>query len=169
MTHQDIVSIGVTFILGLLLGIYLYVVGFSPTYRLPEVGTNAQYANFVIVFDAYGECSQSRSCLSVQVRGDGTYRALLSGNTASAKEGTIKRSYYQRIVNGFTAESLLADSAPLPVQECRYGEAATNYRVLVTFDSQNYLLDTCATTIDYGGEVWLVLQELVRDIALEFS
>lgn len=166
MTHQDILSIGITAVVGLLLGIYVYIIGFAPTYRLPEVGTSAGYAGLVIVADAYGACATTGECFSFQLRGDGTYRAFFSGKVADAYEGKLSGALYRRL-SLLTSATLTPYTESLPAPECHYGADGTNYRMLVTVEGANHPMDTCTTTIDYESAVWLLLSEVSQEVVTQ--
>ncbi len=169
MTKQNILSLALTLVLGIVAGVYLYIVGFAPTYLLDPVDTATEYSDLVVVVDAYGSCEETRTCLTFQLRADGTYRALLSGDISTVREGSLTRSLTRRVSAVLVAESLQPNTALLATRTCRFGETGTNYRVLITRDSVNYLLDTCTTDIKYDGEVWSILVAVMREIAAEFS
>lgn len=163
VTSQDKISIAVTFVFGLLAGSYVYVTGFATTFNLPEAAPEDIYSGLIITGEGYGECEKSNTCLAFQVLENGDYRALFDdvgdGNSA-AKEGSIPRSLRNELSAALVAESLVADSKMRNSPDCKYGSEGTNYKFQVTLDQQDYLLDTCQTTIDYDGSVWVSLSKL---------
>ena len=54
MIGKDITSILVTFVIGFLVGVYLYLNGFATTFALPEATTMDTYSEFVIIGENYG-------------------------------------------------------------------------------------------------------------------
>jgi hypothetical protein len=164
MTFQDRISIFITFIAGLLLGSYIYVVGFVPTYGLPEAATSEEYADLVIVSDSYGECALTKTCLSFQLLQDGSYRAIVNGEPF---EGVVGRQLKNRLIATVTADSLTQDALPLAFLECRYGAEGTNYSFLITVGGKNYALDTCKTRINYEGAAWSALTDLWGEVAAD--
>jgi len=157
MKFQDGVSILITFLVGMLVGSYLFVTGFATTFSFSTVSDAGVYDEIVITGDSYGACALSNSCLSFQIIGDGSYRALfdVTGERV-VYEDTVGRGI-RRQFTAFSKEALASSSVPLVVPECRYGED-TNYRFSVTLDGVSYRLDTCRTDIDYEGPVWTTLE-----------
>ncbi len=163
MTSQDKISIAVTFVFGLLAGSYVYVTGFATTFNPPEAAPEAIYSGLIIRGEGYGECEQSNTCLAFQVLENGDYRALFDdagdGNSA-AKEGSIPRALRNQLRAALVTEALVADSKIRNTSDCKYGSEGTNYKFQITLDRQDYVLDTCQTTIDYDGSVWASLTQL---------
>lgn len=163
MTHQDKISILITFVVGLFAGAYLYVTGFATTFEPPEASSENIYTQFVITGESYGACQEDHSCLSFQVLENGAYRALLQtkdGGTPLAKEGTIPWSLKRELASTLTAAVLTNESKVRPFPLCKYGEIGTNYRFRITRDQVSYTLDTCTSFMDYEGAAWLTLAKL---------
>jgi len=163
MTHQDKISILITFIVGLLAGAYLYVTGFATTFEPPEASPENIYTQFVITGESYGACQVDHTCLSFQVLENGAYRALLETKDASAplaKEGAIPWSLKRDLADTLTTAVLVRESRMRPLPLCKYGESGTNYRFHVTRDQVSYTLDTCTSMMDYEGVAWLTLAKL---------
>lgn len=163
MTSQDKISIAVTFVFGLLAGSYVYVTGFATTFNPPEAVPEDVYSGLLITGEGYGECEQDNTCLAFQVLENGDYRALFDdagdGNSA-AKEGSIPRALRNQLSSALVVETLVADSKIRNTPDCKYGSEGTNYKFRVTLNQQDYLLDTCQTTIDYEGPAWASLAKL---------
>jgi len=159
MSKQEISSIIITFLMGLVAGAYLFIYGFSTTFKLPEVTTDDAYTQFVVTGEGYGACDVLDQCLSFQVLENGKYRAILENgdNEPLIKEGSIPRKVNQQLKKNLTAGILNQQSQPLPTSNCRYGPEANNYRYQVSVDLVNYTLDTCQNQIDYNGQAWLSL------------
>jgi hypothetical protein len=163
MTHQDKLSILITFSVGIFAGMYLYLTGFATTFKLPEVTTENVYTEFVVTAESYGACRTERTCLSFQVLENGTYRALLDdprGGETIVKEGRIPRSIRGEMLKALTSEQLLSDTRTWAVPDCQFGEGGTNYTFRVTRDEVNYEMDTCQSVIDYEGPGWKSLAKL---------
>lgn len=158
MTHQDKISILVTFVVGMLVGSYLYVTGFAPTYRLPEADQVSAYDGFVIIGDSFGGCEVTNSCISFQLFQNGTYRVIYKRDGKSVeKTSSIPRSLRQELVTALEPAALTRDSKPLLLLNCAFGEEATNFRFTITSNKESYLLDTCATSIAYTEPLWSAL------------
>lgn len=166
MTNQDRISVLITMIFGFFVGGYLYLTGFAPTYKLPEVENVDVYKNFVLTGDSYGECALNNACLSFQVLNDGSYRAIYdSTGSKVAAEGDITRAMHRQIPNAFT-EVLLESQAQTNIDgSCYYGEDKTNFRFTVNYNDEVYYLDTCGSDIDYDGPTWTYLKGVVNFLA----
>jgi len=163
MVHQDKISILITFLVGFMAGMYLYLTGFATTFKLPEVTTENVYKEFVITAEAYGACRADNNCLTFQVLENGTYRALFDdprGGETIVKEGRIPRSVRKELMSALSTEQLLSDTRTWAVPDCRYGADGTNYKFRVTRDEVNYEMDTCLSVINYEGPGWLSLAKL---------
>jgi hypothetical protein len=166
MTSQDILSIIITFVFGVLVGGYLYLTGFATTFKLPEAGQEAVYAGLVITADSYGACEQENTCLSYQILEDGSYRAVF--DTTGAKlvvEDAITSLLRRDLERTLTETELLVQVKEKTVPGCSYGDQGTNYRFNIALNGSDYLLDTCASAIDYEGIVWNTLLRTWTEIA----
>lgn len=166
MTHQDKISLLITFAVGMVVGFYIYVSGFATTYRLPEVGTKQQYANMVITGESFGACEQDNSCLSFQLLQDGAYQGIIGGVEVEKEfKGKVSSRILRTIEKTLTTTSLESDIKPKPEMSCLYGDGETNFSFLVTLEGKNYRYDTCRTEFDVNGENWEVLKALWREVA----
>jgi hypothetical protein len=158
MTHQDKISLLITFVTGLVVGSYLYLTGFAPTYGLPEADKISAYDGFVIVGDSFGACEATRSCISFQLFQNGTYRVIYerSGGRVE-KSSSIPRALQRELASALSQTALEAQSKPLLLPSCAFGEDATNFRFKVSYGATTYTLDTCATSIAYTEPLWTVL------------
>ena len=172
MIGKDITSILVTFVIGFLVGVYLYLNGFATTFALPEATTMDTYSEFVIIGENYGACHETNTCLSFQVLKDGDYRSLYDSKDGEEKlvqEGKIPGPLRRELFLYLTHEALEIESEPYATPNCYYKDG-TNARFRVTLDEMNYVLDTCESQIDYEGNTWPVLVELWNYFAsLEYT
>lgn len=167
MTGQDKISILITFTVGVLLGAYVYVAGFMPTYGLPDAVLQDEYSDLVIIADAYGSCAAEASCLSFQLLQDGSYRALVgTDKETQTYTGSIPRRLRLELAEVLST-STLSTSISQSRQECYFGDEATNLRFIVTVHGSNYQIDSCTSDIDYSGAVWSSLYELFATIATD--
>lgn len=162
MSHQDKISILITFIVGLLAGGYLYLTGFATTFKLPEVTTDDVYSEFVIIGESYGACKQDGNCLSFQLLESGKYRALYGDGSDGVitHEASIPYSLRRTLKSNLTPTLLTLDSRLAPTVVCQFGNEGTNYRFRISRDEVSYVLDTCLTDIDYNGLPWQTLLKL---------
>ncbi len=167
MTFQDKVTIAVTVIFGFLVGGYVYLAGFAPTFGIPEVGTADVYDGLIVTADSYGACEAQNNCLAFQILGNGKYRAIydVTGERVVV-EGAINKPLRTKMNLVFSqSKSLAAQSKVLPVTDCKYEETGTNYRFSVEIATTSYKFDTCRTAIDYDGAVWEIFRELWNELS----
>ena len=81
-----------TFAMGLIVGFYVYLVGFAPAAERVETAIESATASLTITGEAYGGCLRSSSCPSFNIATDGTYRYFYTPRGADAavlREGTL--------------------------------------------------------------------------------
>lgn len=167
MTHQDKISLLITFLVGLVVGAYIYITGFVPTYRLPEIGTEQQYANWVIIGESFGACEVDENCLSFQALQDGSFQGIISGEIVKQEfKGKVSGRVRQLLDKTITDNVLTAFSEPKPETSCLYGDDATNFRFRITKEGKNYSFDTCQSSIDYNSTTWEALKTLWKEVAV---
>lgn len=160
MTHQDKLSIIITFVFGAIVGSYLYFAGFAKTFNLPEAETSEIYADLVVTADSYGKCEETNSCFAFQIIGDGSYRAIFDATGQRiAKEGDVSSSLRRELEATLLPPDLVANSALLVDPLCSEVITDTYFRYSISVASSTYVLDTCTTAITYEGSVWSVLRK----------
>lgn len=167
MSHQDKISILITFVVGVLVGGYLYLTGFATTFKLPEVTTDKAYTEFVIIGESYGACKQTGECFSFQLLENGKYRALFGygSNDTVTHEASIPFSLKRALKRNLTQELLTFDSTLMSTRVCQFGNDGTNYRFRISRDEVSYVLDTCLTDINYDELPWQTLIKLWEHFA----
>jgi hypothetical protein len=166
MTHQDKISIIITFVCGFFVGAYLYISGFAPTYMLPDAVSEDTYGGLVIVADSYGECAESEGCLSFQLLNDREFSAKIGRlSNAYSYDGEISKKLYYALLTELSTSSLSQVAQSPDSLVCRYGEVGTNFRFLITLSGENYTVDTCRSLLDYESPLWLTLSELFGVVA----
>jgi hypothetical protein len=160
MTHQDKISIIITFIFGAIVGSYLYFAGFATTFTLPEADTNEAYADLVITADSYGKCEEEDNCFAFQIIGDGSYRAIFDvTGERIVKEANISSALNQELKATLLPADLALDSTLLVDPLCTEVVNDTYFRFNISLASTTYTLDTCTTAIRYDSPVWTVLRK----------
>lgn len=167
MTPQDRISLSITFVVGFLVGAYLYTTGFATTFKLPEANEAGVYTGFVLVGEAYGACREEQSCVTFQVLENGVYRAIFDtdskGNKQVVREGRLPRHIRQTLKRELTAEGLASQSQVLAQSTCAF--EGTNYRFQITLEQLEYELDTCQSAVAYDSSSWRSLTEVYNYIA----
>lgn len=160
MTHQDKISIIITFIFGAIVGVYLYFAGYASTFTLPQADTSEVYADLVITADSYGKCEDEGNCFAFQIIGDGSYRAIFDATGQRiVRESSISSALNRELKATLLPADLALNSVLLDNSLCTEVINDTYYRYSISLASTTYKLDTCTTDIRYEEPVWLVLRK----------
>lgn len=169
MKRQDIINIVVTFVVGMIVGAYLFVYGFNPQYELVTNWTD-DVGTFAIAGEAYGGCSRGSICASFQVTEAGAYRAFAAvpvGKERIPVSGTLSSALYRDLRNAFTSESLLLLEEPVVSERCASATDGIDYRVRVSLGSEQFVLDTCTTALANDKPTRDLIKKLVSTMRLE--
>ena len=160
ITHQDKISLVVTFSVGFVAGVYFYFAGFSFEFgsAIPEKDF---YEDFMIEGQAYGSC-EMQGCLSFQLLSDGTYRMVspMSGVGAVTKNGVIRFDLRSELMKNLEDRTLTKQAKSNGVENCASDEGGTDYNFIITKNGEEYQLDTCSTNVDYESQAWQSLAKL---------
>jgi hypothetical protein len=161
MKKQDILSILLTFFLGVVAGAYLYLVGYAPTVATLEVPSREKAEALVINSDVYGGCRDA--CPSFQVLGDGSYRYLYSvsyDDPQVIQSGSIPSAMRRDLQRNLTPQALAAQSQTITPAVCSSYSDGIDVRYTVTRDGEEYVLDTCGTRVDTDSPLWLSIKKI---------
>lgn len=150
----------ITFIIGFLIGTYLYL-----TYWAVEFNPEADVVNasneFTIVSESYGGCRSL--CPSFQVLKDGSYRYIhesSAGQELVLSEGTLPLSLQKELKRNLSAEGLALQSRDINQIECRSFTDGIDVKYRVTLNGFEYKLDSCTTSVNRDTPSWLVLAKV---------
>lgn len=155
MNRQDKLTIMVTFGTGLLVGAYLFLVGFMPqiqtvskTLGLDEASVSAK---LTIEGERYGGCQANLACDSFQVRGDGVYSYLAREVAGGGQPltGTLPSDLMQDLKRAISEKVLATASTKVEASNCNSDIDLSDYEYEVTFKDQIYQLDTCGTNFSH--------------------
>ncbi len=155
MSGQEIISIVVTLIVGFIFGIYIYLSGFLPALGAPDVQTQEVVNSFSIVSEVYGGCRSD--CPSFQISADGSYRYLFTpgfGQEQVIRDGTIPRSLRRDLEKAVTEDTLQAQSFEIEPSICNSYTDGIDVLYRVTYNGEEYEIDTCGTDIDTSSRLW---------------
>jgi hypothetical protein len=162
MKRQDLISILITFAVGMAAGMYYYlaevatiVTDFStPTQEIIE-------SSLTIVGEVYGGCRET--CPSFRLQGDGSYRYLFTpavGQDQIIREGEIPSGLKVRIGSALEASALSAQSEEIQPAVCNSYSDGIDVRYEVESGSNRFVLDSCGTAVDAESELWKSLQAI---------
>jgi hypothetical protein len=161
MKKPDILSILLTFFLGVVAGAYLYLAGYAPTMATLEVPGREKAEALVIASDVYGGCRDE--CPSFQVLGDGSYRYLYSvtyDEPQVIESGSIPSAMRRDLKKNLTPQALAAQSQAITPVVCSSFSDGIDVRYTVTLDRETYVLDTCGTQVDTDSPLWLSIRKI---------
>jgi len=159
ITKQDLLSILITFTVGLVAGAFVYFNGLS--FKSSTVPKEDSYANFTIIGEAYGSC-QNSVCLSYQLLADGSYRAIVykMGSGQVIKEGFINNQLRNELIKNLDTKTLEHQSRKALALNCASDEGGVDYKFRITRDRKEFVLDTCKSTVSYNSTAWNSLAKL---------
>ena len=162
MKSQDIISILVTFTIGLIAGGYLFLTGFAPQFLAGNTATENIYSDFSINGYTYGGCLRAGACPSFQLKSDGTFGYLPQGASASIKPvtGKISASTMREIKKLFVSTTLKDASQKVQTSNCASYSDGLDYRYEVTIQGVVYNLDTCGTNLSSNAKLGITLSDL---------
>ena len=161
MKRQDVLSILITFTVGLFAGGYIYLTGFAPTVANREVPSAETFNQLVVESEVYGGCRNS--CPSYQVLGDGSYRYLYSPSFEAdqvLKTGNIPFGLRRDLQRTLTADELEKQSRETSPALCESFSDGIDVRYEITLENTVYELDTCGTAVDTNSALWLNLNRV---------
>ncbi len=159
MKRQDILSILITFLVGLIAGGYLYLTGFAPTVAKLEVPSAETFQSFEVVSEVYGGCRSA--CPSFQVLGDGSYRYLYStsfDDEQILQTGTLPFDMRRNLQRTLEAEVLRVQSRKTTPALCESFSDGFDVRYQITIAGEEYSLDTCGTAVSTESALWQSLE-----------
>lgn len=162
MPKQQLFTILITLLMGMLAGAYLYVSGFASTYNQLEDGGAKAAAVFTLQAEQFGGCGMVGTCPSFQLIADRTYRYIPGAGDVEVYEGKLSKKVFDQL-----GEMLLAaDFSALnqPGSTCRAAFDGTDYQYEIIADGVLYELNTCNTQFTESAldeHLQIVWQEII--------
>lgn len=161
MEKDDLVSIIIAIVIGLVGGAYLYVAHFTKLYGQDEVETQEEQAQFSLTGEAYGGCGTN--CPAFQVKHDGSYRYryyTAVNQPPVVREGTLPLSEQRTLRRALYEAALNEQSQPVPPGVCNSATGGVDIKYSVVYMAQQYRIDSCGTAIDGEGDLWLAFSAI---------
>ena len=159
--------LSLTFLTGLAIGAYVYVMVFRPMYTSDTLSdTESEASEWSLV----SRKRDSDSALgyvqpSFRLLGDGSYSyipATSGDGLAEPKEGKISRSVMQEL-RGYD-NILMKYSYSTPGSECAADSGGYDYEYRFTKSNISFSLDTCYTNLGYNTPLSLTLKKVWQEI-----
>lgn len=160
--RHELLSLLITFGVGIVAGGYLYLTGFAPQFEDLSGQTEAVYEDLVIVGEQYGG-DRLGSAPSFQVLNDGTFRYLESAASEDqiiAKEGVVPKALLAAVKKELTPKELESLEQSAPADNCPSYVDGLDYRYTVTLASVSYKLDSCGTQFTVNSDLGSALDSL---------
>lgn len=154
-----------TFLMGMLVGAYVYVSIYAPAY---ESGTDSDAEvgadSFVIDAQMYGGCSEAGACASFRLV-DGRSYSFAAYPEAEVKEGKLSRAIEEELRAVLSEASLIENARPIAPSSCDAYVDGIDYSYTVMLNGETYQLDTCTTSLarnlqlqDTLLEIWYLIE-----------
>lgn len=156
MDATDWFLIILTFFTGLLIGAFLYVSVFKPTYAPEDLNIVEDEAmEFSVAGRSYGGIRTGFIHPSFRVLEDGSFiyvTGAAEGVEANTYEAVLPPALTNDLVGAVRRAnlSLFEESAE---KDCRIAVDGVDYRYQVILAGETYLLDTCTTALPYESEL----------------
>ncbi|PIR86008.1 hypothetical protein COU14_01175 [Candidatus Kaiserbacteria bacterium CG10_big_fil_rev_8_21_14_0_10_44_10] len=161
MKRDDWMLLSLTFLTGLAIGMYVYLMAFKPIYVPDNLNdTETEAGEWSLVAKRYSDGSSRYVEPSFRVLSDRSYVYLPGGNSDSALspiEGKLS-SGLMRDLREYDDE-LVAYIYPPLQPNCPSARGGYDYEYRITVDNTVYLLDTCETALGQSSELAVLLQE----------
>jgi len=170
MSGQDWFLFILTFITGVMAGMYVYILSFKPTYIPDDLNSNEDVAaEFSVVGKVYGgQVSNGYISPSFRITADGSYAYVPGGEGSDALEpvsGKLPNGLFRDVVSATDKNTLINSSEPINKESCRSYSDGLDYQYRIVLDNNQYEVDTCRTTLSYDAELALVLDAVWNYLA----
>lgn len=160
MKNEDLLSILVTFLMGLVAGAYLYLSQGAPLESRLSTPDSKSSSEFVVIGETYGSCE--KICPSFRIEHNGSYRylhAVEGQSELELSEGVLTFSLLRDLKRFASSEVLVEQSQEASDAECVMGDGV-GVRYSITLEGDLYLLDSCGTSVDLDSDLWKTLNEI---------
>lgn len=158
MVKQDLISVGITFVMGMLVGGYLY---FTEFVSGADVLDGSDSSTFVLTSEAYGGCDPS--CPSFRLNNDGTYiyRYTPAEEQSQVKrDGVLPLTIQKDLKKALDIREIKAQSKDVVNEVCTSDSEGVDVFYDMTYKDEDYTLDSCGTAVDGESDLWLALYEI---------
>lgn len=162
LKKQDLVSLIITFAIGMVAGGYLYLTGFAPQFESLSGQTEAVYDDLIIVGEEYGG-DRTGSAPSFQVLNDGTFRYLESASASEeivSKEGVLPTTLLKAVKKRLLTSVLEKAQESTSAASCASYVDGLDYQYTITLQNVVYELDSCGTEFTTESTLGVSLEAL---------
>ena len=163
MKRQDLLTILITFGMGLFLGFYVYLAGFAPTSERVSTAIEEASDSLVITGEAYGGCQRVGNCSTFNIANDGSYRYLytpLGSNEPVMREGVLPFALQQQLDRHVVRPALEAQSRSIEPVFCESFVDGIDVRYDVSLNDVDFRLNSCGTDVVADSPLWQALSNI---------
>jgi len=163
MKREDLLTILITFTMGLVFGFYVYVTGFAPTTDRVITAIEEASDSLVITGEAYGGCQRMGNCPTFNIATDGSYRYFytpLGTGEQVLREGVVPLALQQQLERYLEETALVAQSRPIEPVFCESFVDGIDVRYEVSLNDTDYTLNSCGTDVVAESPLWQALSNI---------
>lgn len=166
MKGNDILTIFITFIFGLLGGFYFFLTGYAPYVEDVKekifTSDTSTTESLIIVGKEYGGCERSNKCASFQLQHDGTYSYLGGSVTVGAIpiQGNLTRNIMADLRQNTLVSTLRQASKNTFNENCASYVDGVDYNYEIVRNGEVFVVDTCKTKLSQYPDLETALTQL---------
>ena len=164
MDARDVFLLASTALVGLVCGVYIYVMIFVPVY-VDDQPDNFSSEQFEIIGEMYGDCPAG--CASFRLTSDRSFQ-YLANPQVEPTEGTYPRRTFGELRSFLEAQDLSSPAEPVPEEltvRCASANGGIDYSYTITIDAATFSLDTCRSQLPGGSALDVNLRTIFRAVA----
>jgi len=163
MKRQDLLTILITFGMGLFLGFYVYLAGFAPASERVSTAIEEASDSLVITGEAYGGCQRVSNCPTFNVATDGSYRYFyvpLGTDEQVMREGVLPLALQQQLDRFVVQSALEEQSRSIQPVFCESFVDGIDVRYDVSINDVDFILNSCGTDVVAESPTWQALSNI---------
>lgn len=163
MKRQHLLTILITFAMGIFIGFYVYLAGFAPAAERVSTVIDETTGGLVITGEAYGGCDRVGNCSTYNVAADGSYRHLytpLGSDEQVVREGVLPLALQQQLDKYVVQSALEQQSRSIEPVFCESFVDGIDVLYTVTLDDIDFTLDSCGTDVVAESALWQALSNV---------
>jgi len=163
MKRQDLLTILITFAMGLCFGFYVYLVGYAPTSDRVSTAIENDTDSLVITGEAYGGCLRVGNCPTFNIADDGSYRYFytpLGSDEQVLREGVLPLTLQQQLDRNVVRTALEAQSRQIQPVFCESFVDGIDVNYDISLDGDDYTLNSCGTDVVADSPMWQALSNI---------
>lgn len=163
MKRQDLLTILITFAMGMFFGFYIYIAGFTATTERVSTALESVSDSLVITGEAYGGCDRTGTCPTFNIAADGTYRHFytpLGSNEQVVREGSLPLRLQQQLDQYVVRAALLEQSRAVQPVFCESFVDGIDVRYRVTLNGEDFELSSCGSDVVAESPLWQALSNI---------